>query len=153
MLRRLGRTVLSCFLSVDESWRLVDPKFCGRRQWYARPFWCSSGISLMRVLKWMVCGKNVLAEHIIQHKHVPMWKFKILHESRLSENKLKMYIESRRPQGQSSHCHPSLKKVWNSSPAEINIFGSSALLPENTSTATWFSIGFGIDVELLICQR
>lgn len=143
MLRRLVHTVLSCFLSLEESWRLLDPRFCRQRQWYARHVWCSSGISLMRVLKRMLCGKNVLAEHIIQEKHVPMWKFKLVDDSRLTQNKLNINVKSKSPKGRSSRCHPEAEKLVSSLPAVTLFlkidpsFGSSALFPENRSTVVW----------------
>lgn len=143
MLRRLAHTVLSCFLSLDESWRLLDPKFCRQRQRYARHVWRSSGISLMRVLKRMLCGKNVLDEHIIQEKHVPMWKFKLVDDSRLTQNKPKMNIKSRSPEGRSSRCHPKTEKHVTSLP-DVTLFpkidpsfGFSALFPDNWSTVMW----------------
>lgn len=46
MRRRLGHTVPSGFLSLDESWRSPDPEFYRHRQRSPRNVWCSSGIAL-----------------------------------------------------------------------------------------------------------
>lgn len=53
----------------------------------------------MSILNWILCGKNVLVKHIIEEKHVPMWKFKLLDDSRLTWNKLKMETKPKSPQG------------------------------------------------------
>lgn len=97
--------VVFCHWMRTKGW--LNQNVCRQRLRHTWHVWCSSGIALMRVLKWVLRGKNVLAEHVFQEKHVPMWKFKVSDDSRLTPNKLRMNIRAENPQrGGSSRCRP-----------------------------------------------
>ena len=53
--------------------------------------------------------KECVVEHIIQEKHVPMWKFKWSCDSSLTQNKPKVYIKWEGPHGRSNH--PKMKRL------------------------------------------
>lgn len=95
---RLTHAEQHCFLWVAEMWIL--PEWCSQRQWNARYVWCFSGISLMSFFFNGICVERMcLLSTSLKKKHVPMWKFKVSDDSRLTPNKLRNEHQARNSRG------------------------------------------------------